>query len=200
MEFSDVVRQRRMVRDFDERPLPPDAVNRILAVAMRGPSSGFTQGFEFLVFEGPVQTARFWQAVPWWDQPKWDGARRAPLIIVPLAHEEAYVETYRRPERAEFGRKSGEDFPSPYWFIDTAFAAMLVLLSAVDEGLGGFYFSIGPTSKEIPRFIESLGIPHGYYPIGAIAVGYPGGSHGPQSAKIVELRRPPSAMIHRGGW
>jgi nitroreductase len=44
MEFQDVVRGRRMVRNFEDRPVPPEAVERILANALRGPSAGFSQG------------------------------------------------------------------------------------------------------------------------------------------------------------
>lgn len=33
--------------------------------AQRGPTSEFTQGFEFLVFNGHEQTERFWDATPW---------------------------------------------------------------------------------------------------------------------------------------
>jgi hypothetical protein len=40
----------------------------------------------------------------------------------------------------------------PYWFIDTAFAELLIQLTAVDAGLGAFYFSPVPTSHVIPPF------------------------------------------------
>ncbi|NUO59642.1 MAG: nitroreductase family protein, partial [Hamadaea sp.] len=49
MEFADVVRRRRMVRQFEDRPLAPEVVERILATALRAPSAGFAQGWEFLV-------------------------------------------------------------------------------------------------------------------------------------------------------
>jgi len=38
-------------------------VERIVRNAQRGPSSGFTQGFEFLIFDGPEMTATFWQHI-----------------------------------------------------------------------------------------------------------------------------------------
>jgi len=201
MEFSEVVRRRRMVRDFDPRPLPPEHVQQILAHAQRGPSSGFTQGFEFLVFEGAAETERFWTAVPWWQDPFWDGAKRAPLIIIPFGQEAAYVNRYKAADKAAVGRQSGADFPAPYWFIDTAFAAMLMLLTAVDAGLGAFYFSIGPTNKEIPLFRAALGIPDTYYPIGTIAIGYPAANEKPAQSSATRLRRRAAeTVIHRGQW
>ncbi len=63
MEFQEAVRKRRMVRAFTAEPPAPDVVDRLLANAQRGPSSGFSQGFEFLVFSGPEETGRFWAAI-----------------------------------------------------------------------------------------------------------------------------------------
>ena len=61
MEFQDVIRRRKMVREFNDEPLPKNLVQRILANAQRGPSSGFAQGFEFLVFDGKQETSKFWK-------------------------------------------------------------------------------------------------------------------------------------------
>ena len=53
MEFSDVVRKRKMVRSFTDEPVEPEAVRRILDTARRGPSAGFSQGVEFVVITDP---------------------------------------------------------------------------------------------------------------------------------------------------
>ncbi|NUR17224.1 MAG: nitroreductase family protein, partial [Dermatophilaceae bacterium] len=50
MEFTEVVRARRMVRRYDpDRPVPREVVERCLANAVRSPSAGFSQGWDFLV-------------------------------------------------------------------------------------------------------------------------------------------------------
>ncbi|HLH46415.1 MAG TPA: nitroreductase family protein, partial [Acidimicrobiales bacterium] len=64
MEFSEVVRRRRMVRSYADRPLPADAVERILANALRAPSAGFSQGWAFLALTDAQDRARFWGFVP----------------------------------------------------------------------------------------------------------------------------------------
>ena len=79
MEFQEVVRRRRMVRNFDERPLSSDTVDRIVANGLRAPSAGFTQGWAFVVLEGE-QTATFWDVVadaPWRARPRGQGLMRA---------------------------------------------------------------------------------------------------------------------------
>src|SRR5262245_35381323 len=133
MEFQEVVRRRQMVRAFSDHPIAPAIVDRLLKNAQRGPSSGFTQGFDFLVFR-ESETEAFWQSLG--PRPDLAGAKSAPLIIVPLANANAYVERYRAADKQAVGRQSAEDFPAPYWFIDSAFAGMLILLTAVDAGLG----------------------------------------------------------------
>jgi nitroreductase len=59
--------------------------------------------------------------------------------------------------------------PIPYWYIDTGFTALLMLLAAVNEGLGAVFF--GP--PDIADFRARFGVPDEWTPIGAIAVGHP---------------------------
>ena len=47
MEFSEVVRRRRMIRHYSSRPLAPAVIERVLANALRAPSAGFAQGWAF---------------------------------------------------------------------------------------------------------------------------------------------------------
>ena len=191
-----------MIRAFKPEALPRITVGKILRNAQRGPSSGFAQGFEFLVFDGKEQTSKFWNHLSAQAEPHpllRTEATSAPLIIVPLAHPNAYVKRYLEPDKRGVGRKTEEDWPAPHWFTDTAFASMLILLTAVDSNLGGFYFSIGPTRTSVSPFRKAFGIPEEYYPMGAIAIGYPA-----QNALYVSSatrgRRPRSEVMHYGKW
>ncbi|MGQ0849942.1 MAG: nitroreductase family protein, partial [Actinomycetota bacterium] len=49
MEFDEVLRRRRMVRNYQPDPIPPAVVDRIVEAARRAPSAGFTQGQSFIV-------------------------------------------------------------------------------------------------------------------------------------------------------
>ena len=49
MEFDQVVRKRRMQRNFSADPVPPEVLDRIFDLARRGPSAGYTQGQAFIV-------------------------------------------------------------------------------------------------------------------------------------------------------
>ncbi len=191
MDFESVIRQRRMVRNFEGRPLPPEIVERLLANARRGPSAGFTQGFELLVLEGAEQTGRFWDvSLPPAERDgfRWPGLLRAPLVIVAFADERAYRERYAEPD------KRSSAFRVPWWLVDTSFAALLVLLTAVDAGLGALFF--GVFRPEAVR--AAFGVPIRYLPLGAIAVGYPAPDE--PSPSLRRGHRPAAEVIHRGHW
>ena len=197
MQFDDVVRRRRMVRNFDDRPVPADVVERMLANAQRAPSAGFSQGWAFLVLEGRDETARFWSATFDDDATRaafrWQGLFRAPLVIVPLAHKQAYLDRYAEPDKGWTDRDERR-WPVPYWDIDTGFAALLMLLTAVDAGLGALFFGIFTPVA----FRAAFGVPDAYTPIGALAIGWPQADE--PSPSLRRGRRPAADVIHRGRW
>lgn len=199
MDFEEVVRRRRMVRNFDpDRPVPPDVRERMLANAVRAPSAGFSQGWAFLVCEGTDQLTRFWKAAT--PEGGGDGAwyermTRAPLIIVPLSHKDAYLDRYAQPDKGWTDRDEGR-WPVPYWHIDTGMASLLMLLTVVDEGLGACFFGIPP--ERIAAFREEFGVPETHAPIGAIAAGYR--APDTPSPSLRRGRRGPERVTHYGHW
>jgi nitroreductase len=185
-----------MVRRYDEeRRVPPDVVDRLLLAALRAPSAGFSQGWGFLVLDTPDDLERFRVAVtPETDSDKWFAAQvRAPLIIVPHANKDAYLDNYARPEKG-FTDRSEAWWPAPYWDIDAGFAALLILLASIDEGLGACFFGI--PKERIGPYRETFGVPASFRPIGAISIGY--STEPPRD--FSQHRRPLSEVVHRGRW
>ncbi|MBO3681366.1 nitroreductase family protein [Streptomyces sp. NEAU-YJ-81] len=196
MEYSEVVRRRRMVRHFSGRPIPEESVERILRSALRAPSGGFSQGWAFLALEDYGDRKKFWDCLPnaVSHAPE---LQPAPLIVVPLAHEKSYLDRYSLPDKME-DNPSGPGFSVPYWYIDTGMASLLMLLTAVDEYLDACFFTI--VTPEIPGFLEQFDIPTEYEPIGAIAVGYRAADLPPQVGRIKERRLGVDKLVHRGTW
>jgi nitroreductase len=200
MDFQDVVRRRRMVRSFEPTPIPADVLDRVLQNALHAPSAGFTQGFAFLVLEGEEQAKRFWSVT-------FDNADRrrtfgyprlldAPVLVIPLSSKQAYLDRYAEPDKGVYDRR--ESFwPVPYWHIDTGFAAMLMLLTAVDAGLGALFFGIFP--EHLDGFRTEFGVPDTFTPIGAIALGYPAGDDA-RSPSLDRGRKPLATVVHRANW
>jgi nitroreductase len=196
MEFAEVVRRRRMVRHYSDRPLEPEVVERILRVALRAPSAGFSQGWAFLALTEAADRARFWPFVPTRVE-QTPTMQRAPLVVVALAHKAGYLERYAEEDKGWQDRAEAR-WPAPYWYIDTGMAALLMLLAAVDEGLGACFFGIMP--EHIGPFREEFGVPEEYAPIGAVTVGYRAADLPPQSTGIASRRKGVEDVVHRGQW
>jgi len=196
MEFQDVVRRRRMIRSYDpDRPIPPEVVDRIVDNGLRAPSAGFSQGWGFLVLDTPADVERFRAASTPAEQPeRWFAANvRAPLLIVPLANKDAYLDRYARADKGHTDR-SDAWWPAPYWDIDTGFASLMMLLTAVDAGLGACFF--GLPADRVETFRTEFGVPAHLNPIGAISIGY---SDEP-ARDLRSRRRPKDEVVRRGRW
>lgn len=199
MEFAQVVRRRAMVRSFEARPVPVDVLERVLESTMRAPSAGNTQGLDLVVLEG-AETARYWDVTLTAERRDvfpWPGLLRAPVLVIPVGHPGAYVERYGEADKARSGLGDGVDaWTVPYWFVDSAFAAMVTLLAAVDEGLGACFF--GQFEHE-PAVKSALGIPAERRPVGTIALGWADDGDRP-SFSSTRPRRSLDDVVHRGGW
>jgi nitroreductase len=196
VEFSEVVRRRRMVRHYTDEPLDPQVIERVLANALRAPSAGFSQGWAFLVLTEAADRARFWPFVPTRVE-QTPTMQDAPLVVVPLAHKATYLERYAEPDKGWEDRAEAR-WPAPYWFIDTGMAALMMLLTAVDEGLGACFFGIMP--EQLDPFRAEFGVPADYAPIGGITVGHRAPDQPKQGPAVEQRRRPPEQVIHRGHW
>ena len=197
MELGEAIRRRRMVRNFEDRPVPAEALDRILDHARRAPSAGHTQGFAFLVLEGPEQVGRFWDCTFPAERRgdfRWSGLFRAPVIVLPCASKEAYLDRYAEPDKGWEDRDEAR-WPVPYWDVDCGMATMNILLTAVDEGLGALFFGI---FDGLAAVREAFGIPDEFHPIGAVALGWPAPDE--PSPSLRRGRRPSEDVIRRGRW
>ncbi|TVT20690.1 nitroreductase family protein [Amycolatopsis acidiphila] len=196
MEFQDVLRRRRMVRTYDpDRPVPAELVDRIVQNGLRAPSAGFSQGWGFLVLDQADDIARFRDAVRPPERPEnWFAANvQAPLLIVAHSDKDAYLDRYAQPDKG-FTDRSDEWWPAPYWDIDAGFAALLMLLTAVDAGLGACFF--GMPKSRIGAYREAFGVPGEFLPIGIVSIGY--SDEPPRDLR--DRRRPTAEVVHRGRW
>lgn len=88
-------------------------------------------------------------------------------------------------------------WPIPYWDIDAARACMVMLLKAVDEGVGAWFFGIFEGHAVV---FETLGVPAGLRPIGVIAFGYQAPGDRMEGSSVTIPRRTFGRLVHRGRW
>lgn len=187
-----------MVRSYDPaRAVPEGVIEKLLEYARRAPSAGFTQGWGFLVLSSPADRARFWASTsPSGARSPWlDGMSAAPLIVVPHGNRNAYLDRYAEPDKGWTDRDEAR-WPVPYWHVDAGFAALTMLLAAVDEGLGACFFGI--PAERLTAYREAFGVPAEFTPVGAMTVGYAAPDR--RSPSLRRGRRPAAEVVHRGRW
>lgn len=201
MEFREILRHRRMVRAYTDEPVPRETVERVVATVRRAPSGGFSQGQRLLVVTDPETRQAIAELAgepeyvargfePW--------VSRAPVHVVVCTREEDYHERYRRPDKLREGEEI--EWPVPYWYVDAGAALMLVLLAAIDEGLGAGVF--GVLAPEVPKLKELLGIPADVHFVGIVTLGHPAPdprwSEG--SSRLTQARRRLDELVRWERW
>jgi nitroreductase len=73
-------------------------------------------------------------------------------------------------------------------------AALLMLLTSVDAGLGACFF--GLPVERIDAYREAFGVPPEFHPIGAVSVGY--SDEPPRDVR--DRRKSQDETVHRGRW
>jgi nitroreductase len=196
VEFTDVVRKRRMVRSYDPaKPISRAVLDRLLELAIRAPSAGFSQGWHFLVLDTAADRDRFWDATTAGDDPDpWlRGMQSAPALIVALSDKDAYLDRYAAPDKGWTDRDESH-WPVPYWDIDTGMASLLILLGAVDEGLASCFFGVPPERHQTVR--TAFDIRAGLGIVGVISLGH--GMPDRRSPSLKRGRRPVTEVVSYG--
>jgi nitroreductase len=171
VEFQEVIRRRRMVRNFSDEPLAREVIERIAAIAQRAPSGGFSQGQRLIAVTderlrrrlGELSSEAYYEEMGFG---RWISA--APVQFVPCVSEKIYRDRYDEPDKRAPG-EDAMDWPIPYWWMDIGCTVENLLLAAVDEGLAAGF--AGP--EDIDGIRATLDIPADFTPVGVIPVGHP---------------------------
>ncbi len=174
MDFKDVVRRRRMVRNYTDESVSDDAIERIVHAAVKAPSAGFSQGQRFVVVtdkvgRAAVATAGGEEAYvaagfdPW--------ISKAPVHIVVCVDKHAYLDRYSEPDKAGVDGKPSEesDWVVPFWWVDAGASMMAILYAAVDDGLAAGFLG----AQAFDGLHETLGIPETVSIVGICTIGHP---------------------------
>jgi nitroreductase len=172
MEFSEVVRRRRMVRNYDpDRPVSRESMSRIAEAAQRAPSAGFSQGQRLVVVTEPDRRQSIAEIChePEYVESGFDPwISRAAGLFIPTVSESLYHARYQEPDKLQ-DDGTEINWPIPYWYMDVGATALLVHLAAINEGLAAGFLGLA----DYTELKEFLGIPADHQPVGVITVGYP---------------------------
>ncbi len=159
--FIDLLRARRSIRAFENRPVEREKIDLLCEAVLRAPSSRGFNPWEFVFVTDPSTIARLSRAKP-------HGAAflaKAPLAVVVCAD----------PQKSDV------------WVEDASIATLIVHLAAADLGLGSCWIQIRQRPHDEQRsagqyIAEVLGIPENLAVEAMVAVGYPAEAKRPHAA------------------
>ncbi|BBO91463.1 nitroreductase family protein [Desulfosarcina ovata] len=150
--FIDLLRSRRSVRKFIDRPVEPDKVDLLVEAALRAPSSRGFNPWSFVVVDDPETIRHLSTSKP-------HGASF-------LAHAPLAIAVCADPKKSDV------------WVEDVSIAAIILHLAATDLGLGSCWIQLRKrdhdAKKTASQFAaEVLGLPAGMTVSAIMAIGYP---------------------------
>jgi nitroreductase len=201
VEFKEILKRRRMVRAYEQRPVERETLERIVGTIRRAPSAGFSQGQRFVVVADADRRKAVAAAVgesfyveqgfaPW--------ISGAAALVVVCTREEDYHDRYRQPDKLVEGNEI--EWPVPYWHADAGKATMLVLLAAIDEGLAAGVFGVPAERMQSVR--ELLGLPDDVAIVEVVALGHAARDEASDrlSSRGTRPRKPLAELVHWERW
>lgn len=141
--------KRISVRKYEDRPVEPEKLDRILRAAMAAPSAGNQQPWEFYVVTDKTKIKQLSECSTYAGC-----AADAPAVIVPCY------------------RTAGLRFPM-FDTIDLAIATENILLEITAQGLGGVWLAVAPIEERMEKVAKVLPIRDDLRAFALVPLGYP---------------------------
>jgi nitroreductase len=171
METWDAIRARRDVRQFADRQIADQDLDRILEAGRRSPSSQNWQPWDFVVVTDRAQLKELSRV--WHGAGHVAGSAATIALVGPILVDDHQRETLRY----DFGQ-----------------ATMSIMIEAADLGIGSGHSAVA--DQELARAV--LGFPADRFCAYLIPLGYPAGR--PLRPIERPNRRPFEDVVHRGRW
>lgn len=182
MDIYDVIKGRRSVRNYQDRPVPGDVVQELLECAVYAPNGSNRQPWRFALVEDRELLK------------KWSGEAKSYLLtLLPklpgmqqykaVMENESFNIFYNAPLLVMIYGDTG----AATYVNDCSMAALNLMLAGYAKGLGscwiGFFVGLGNQ----PEFKASLGVPENYQLVAPIVLGFPKGTWPAPSRNPVEI-------------
>jgi nitroreductase len=171
METWDAIRSRRNVRQFADRPVRSEDLDRILEAGRRAPSAGNGQPWDFIVVTDRAKLAELAKV--------WRGAFHVANSAATIGLA-APLPT--------------DEHQSALLQYDLGQATMALMIAAADLGIGTAHAVV--QDQDLARRL--LGLPGDRFLAYVISIGYP--ADRPLRPLKRPVRRPFEEVVHRGRW
>lgn len=162
MEFYETVNRRRSIRQFEDKPIPREALERILDAGLKAPSSNHQRRWELVALTDKNVISDVAKLVkPYYcriDEPK---TPQQEMFKIAYPRQRSMIEESACVILPYFKQKYG--FENAYGLMDYGATWALIenmLLAATAEGLGSVVHI--PVKKEPEQIKSFLNVPDGY--------------------------------------
>lgn len=192
MEVMQAIRDRRSIRDYQDRPVPDESLHSVLEAGRLAPSSSNVQSWKFKVVTSQNDRAALREAAA-----NQAFVEKAPIVIVTCLDLEAFgeraqgiVESLKKEEMAStrvaglFGHCNSPDEERCliHAFMNVAIAVENMALQATSEGLGTCWVRAFD-----PALVSKiLSLPPEYPPAVLLPLGYPAERPPQRARKAIE--------------
>jgi nitroreductase len=153
MDALEAIHTRRSIRQYQDRPIPDEVIEQLLAAAMAAPSARNAQAWQFIVLTDRGLLGQIPGFCP--NAPMAAAAPAAILVCGDL----------------------GLELSPGYWVIDCAAACQNLLLAAHALGLGACWCGVHPRQPRVEGFRRLFHLPDNTMPHSLIVLGYPAEQH-----------------------
>ena len=169
MEFSELLVNRRSIRNYQDKPVPLEVIQEIIDDAIKAPNAGNMQLWRFVVVNDRE-----------WMKKISDSCKASILKDIqenPSSGFKIYEKQMNNPDFNVFYNAPALVYmvgskKAPTLSIDTGLCSAYFMLSATTRGLGTVFVAQGAELKD-PGMLAELGIPENYKIYAPIALGYP---------------------------
>lgn len=142
--------KRRSVRKFSEEDIKEEDITTLLQAAMRAPSAGNEQPWEFIIIKNPKALSQITEFHPY---------------ATMLHHTKCAI--------VVCGDIRRQKFDYDFWVQDCSAATQNILIEATYLGLGSVWLGVHPIKERVIGLQKLLSLPKEIIPLNIIALGYP---------------------------
>jgi nitroreductase/Pyruvate/2-oxoacid:ferredoxin oxidoreductase delta subunit len=172
-QVAQLIKSRRSVREFQDKAVPKEEIERIIDVARYAPTGHNMQEVRWLVIND-VAYVRKLSAIgaDWLRFIMKNNAQMAEIFKGIIEQLDAGIDEFLHEAPAVVAAYAGKN--NSMHATDCAIALGYFDLAAKSAGLGccwaGFFYM---AAGSYPPMMEAIGLPEGFTPYGALMVGYP---------------------------
>ena len=171
METWDAITSRRNVREYEDKPIPNEHLDKILEAGRRAPSSQSWEPWDFVLVTDRAELVELANV--------WRGARHVARSAATIALIATIPQDEHQRDLTNY---------------DLGQATMSIMIAAADLGVGSGHSAVA--DQDLAR--KLLGFPADKYLAYLIGLGYP--ADRPLKPIKRPKRRPFEEVVHRGHW